>query len=155
MELYDITVKDAKHNDIPLSDYRGKALLIVNTATRCGFTPQYDGLQKLYDAYRDKGFEVLDFPCNQFMRQAPGSEEEIASFCQLNFGITFKLFEKIEVNGKKESPLFTWLKEKAGGGRVKWNFTKFLVDRTGNVVGRFNSKDKPEIIAPAIEKVLG
>ena len=153
MNLYDLVVKDAKDNDVNLSEYKGKVLLIVNTATRCGFTKQYSGLQELYSKYKDQGFEILDFPCNQFAMQAPGSNEEIAKFCTLNFGITFKQFKKINVNGSKESPLYTFLKEQKKG-RIKWNFTKFLIDRSGNVVSRFDSAVKPEEIEKDIVALL-
>ena len=126
MSIYDFTVKDMQGNDVSLSQYQGKVLLIVNTATGCGFTPQYDGLQDLYEKYQDKGFEILDFPCNQFANQAPGSDEEIASFCTGRFGITFPQFSKIDVNGENEAPLYTWLKAQKGGvlgSRIKWNFS--------------------------------
>lgn len=157
MKLYDIIVKDNKGNDVPLSAYKGKVLLIVNTATGCGFTPQYDGLQDLYEKYADKGFELLDFPCNQFGAQAPGSAEEIESFCTGRFGITFPQFAKIDVNGANESPLYTFLKSQKGGfggSKIKWNFTKFLVDRNGVVVARFSSAKKPEAIDAEIAKLL-
>lgn len=157
MELYDITVKDREGNDVSLSQYKGKALLIVNTATGCGFTPQYEGLQKLYEKYKDKGLEILDFPCNQFGNQAPGTEEEIHSFCTLNYGTTFPQFAKIEVNGPNESALYSYLKKRKGGvlgSDIKWNFTKFLVDKTGNVAGRFGSMDKPESLEKDIAALL-
>ncbi|HHV13686.1 MAG TPA: glutathione peroxidase [Clostridiales bacterium] len=157
MGFYDFTVKDAKGHDISMKDYKGKPVLIVNTATGCGFTPQYAGLQKLYDKYKDKGFEVLDFPCNQFANQAPGTEEEIHSFCISRFGTTFKLFAKVNVNGKAAEPLFTYLKNAQGGlfgNDIKWNFTKFLVDRDGNVIKRYAPTVTPESIENDIEKVL-
>jgi glutathione peroxidase len=122
MGLYDISVKDANGNNVNLSEYAGKVLLIVNTATACGFTPQYAGLQDLYARYREKGFEILDFPCNQFLHQAPGTNEEIGAFCTGRFGVTFQQFDKIEVNGKNESPLYTWLKSQksgVGGANIK------------------------------------
>ena len=146
MNLYDIQVKDAIGNEISMAEFEGKVLLIVNTATGCGFTPQYDGLQSLFEKYEDQGFVVLDFPCNQFGGQAPGTQEEIGSFCQTNYGTTFPQFAKIEVNGPNADPLFTYLKsQKSGlGGRdIKWNFTKFLVDRRGNVVDRFAPTTTP------------
>ena len=149
MTIYDFKVKDNKGNMVELSKFKGKVLLIVNTATGCGFTPQYDGLQNLYEKYKDKGFEILDFPCNQFGNQAPGSEEEIASFCDARFGITFKQFAKIDVNGENEEPLYNFLKSQKGGllgNNVKWNFTKFLVDKNGKVVKRFASTVTPEKI---------
>ncbi len=158
MSFYDFTVKDAKGNDISMKDYKGKPVLIVNTATGCGFTPQYAGLQKLYDKYKDKGFEVLDFPCNQFANQAPGTVEEIHSFCISRFGTTFKLFAKVNVNGKAAEPLFTFLKKTQGGllgNDIKWNFTKFLVDREGNVIKRYAPTVTPESIEKDLEKVLG
>ncbi|MBO6046593.1 MAG: glutathione peroxidase [Erysipelotrichaceae bacterium] len=156
-ELYSISVKDMKGNDVPLSNYEGKVLLIVNTATGCGFTPQYVGLQELYDKYQDKGFEILDFPCNQFANQAPGTDDEIHTFCVGRFAIKFPQFAKIDVNGKDESPLYTYLKKEKGGmmgSKIKWNFTKFLVDREGNVVGRFSPKDTPEKIEDKIVALL-
>ena len=157
MSIYDYKVKDAKGETVDMADYKGKVLLIVNTATGCGFTPQYDGLEKLYADYKDKGFEILDFPCNQFGNQAPGTEEEIVSFCKMKFGTTFKQFAKVDVNGDNEEPLFTYLKSQKkgiGGSKIKWNFTKFLVDRDGNVIDRFGSTTTPEKIAGKIEKVL-
>lgn len=157
MSVYDYKVKDAAGAEISLSDYEGKVLLIVNTATGCGFTPQYEGLQNLYEKYAEQGLEILDFPCNQFGHQAPGSEEEIVDFCQIHYGVTFKQFAKIEVNGDNEIPLYTYLKEQKGGvmgKKIKWNFTKFLVDRKGNVIGRFAPTVKPEEIEGKIKEVL-
>lgn len=157
MSIYDFTVKNAKGEDVPMSEYKGKVLLIVNTATECGFTPQYQGLQELYLKYKDKGLEVLDFPCNQFGNQAPGTEEEIQSFCTLKYKTTFPLFAKIEVNGKDEEPLYTYLKSQKGGfpgNDIKWNFTKFLVSRDGRVVDRYGSLTKPEKIEKDILKLL-
>lgn len=157
MSIYDYKVKDAKGEMVDMADYKGKVLLIVNTATGCGFTPQYDGLEKLYADYNDKGFEILDFPCNQFGHQAPGSEEEIVSFCKMKFGTTFKQFAKIEVNGENEEPLYTFLKSQKkgiGGSKIKWNFTKFLVDREGNVVDRFGSTTTPEKIEKKIKDLI-
>ncbi len=157
MSIYDFTVKDMQGNDVSLSQYQGKVLLIVNTATGCGFTPQYDGLQDLYEKYQDKGFEILDFPCNQFANQAPGSDEEIASFCTGRFGITFPQFSKIDVNGANEAPLYTWLKAQKGGvlgSRIKWNFTKFLVDRNGNVIERFAPTVTPEKLDGEVAKII-
>ncbi len=152
--LYDIMVKDMGGKDIKLSDYKDKVLLIVNTATGCGFTPQYDGLQDLYEKYQGKGLEILDFPCNQFGNQAPGTEEEIESFCTGRYGITFKQFAKIDVNGENESPLFTYLKSQKGGiggNKIKWNFTKFLVSKNGKVIARFAPTKTPQ----AIDKEIG
>jgi len=157
MGIYDFTVKDAKGEDVSLSEYKGKVLLIVNTATGCGFTPQYEGLQKLYDTYQSQGFEILDFPCNQFGNQAPGTEEEIVQFCQMKYNTTFRQFAKIEVNGDNEAPLYTYLKSQKGGllgKNIKWNFAKFLVDREGNVVERYGSTDTPEKIEKAIKKLI-
>ena len=157
MNIYDFQVKDAKGNLVNLSEYKGKTLLIVNTATGCGFTPQYKGLQALYDKYQAKGFEILDFPCNQFGHQAPGTEDEIHQFCEINYKTTFRLFSKIDVNGKNESPLYTYLKGQKGGflsKRIKWNFTKFLVDKTGNVVERFAPTATPESIEDKIASIL-
>lgn len=147
MSIYDIKVKNLEGKEVSLSDYKGKALLIVNTATGCGFTPQYNALQDLYEKYQDKGFEILDFPCNQFGNQAPGSGEEIHNFCLVQYEITFPQFAKIDVNGANESPLYTYLKKEKGGvlgSKIKWNFTKFLVDKEGKVVKRYASIDKPE-----------
>ncbi len=157
MSIYDYTVRDAEGNMIELSQYKGKVLLIVNTATGCGFTPQYQGLQEIYDKYKDKGFEILDFPCNQFGHQAPGTNEEIHDFCQSRFGITFKQFDKIDVNGENESPLYTYLKSQKGGmmgSKIKWNFTKFLVDKDGNVVDRFGSTTTPEKIEKTLKEMF-
>lgn len=155
--LYDFTVKAQDGSDSPLSQYAGKVVLVVNTATGCGLTPQYEGLQKLYDTYKDQGFVILDFPCNQFAGQAPGSAEEINTFCSLNYQTTFPRFAKIKVNGKEAEPLYDWLKsEKSGllGKRIEWNFAKFLIDREGNVVQRFSSKSEPEKMVVDIEALL-
>ena len=157
MKFYDYTVKGRAGEDVSLSTYKGKVLLVVNTATGCGFTPQYEGLQKLYDTHKDKGFEVLDFPCNQFANQAPGNNDEIQSFCTLNYGTTFPRFAKIDVNGKNASDLFRFLKKEKGGllgSSIKWNFTKFLVDREGNVVKRYAPTDTPENIEGDIVALL-
>jgi glutathione peroxidase len=157
MKFYDITVKDSKGNDVSLSEYKDKVLLIVNTATGCGFTPQYNGLQELYEKYKDKGFEILDFPCNQFGNQAPGTNEEINNFCTLRYNITFKQFDKINVNGDNESKLYSWLKSQKGGlgsSNIKWNFTKFLINRNGEVVERYGSAKTPASIESAIVKLL-
>ena len=157
MELYDITVLDRSEQPVSLKEYQGKVLLIVNTATKCGHTPQYNGLEALYEKYHDQGFEILDFPCNQFAGQAPGTNEEIHQFCTLNFGTTFPRFAKINVNGKEASPLFTYLKEQQKGegtGRIKWNFTKFLIDREGHVVKRFEPKEEPDALETDIRALL-
>ena len=157
MSLYDFSVKTRDGKDVSLKDYEGKALLIVNTATGCGFTPQYTGLQELYNKYKDQGLEILDFPCNQFLNQAPGSDEEIHTFCTGRFGITFPQFAKIDVNGKNEHPLYTFLKKQKGGklgSRIKWNFTKFLIGRDGAVLKRFAPTDTPEQIEQFIKDLL-
>ena len=140
--IYDFTVKDDAGKDVSLAEYKGKVLLIVNTATRCGFTPQYKDLEPLYQKYHAQGFEILDFPCNQFGQQAPGTIQEIHSFCTANFDIHFPQFDKIDVNGENAHPLYTWLKAQAGGGDIKWNFTKFLVGRDGKVIKRYESRDQ-------------
>lgn len=155
--LYDFTVSDQADQPVSLKDYKGKVVLIVNTATGCGLTPQYQGLQELYDKYKDQGFEILDFPCNQFMGQAPGSAEEINTFCTLNYQTTFPRFAKIKVNGKEAEPLFDWLKkEKSGplGARIEWNFAKFLINREGKVVERFSSKTDPLKLEEAFNTLL-
>ena len=157
MSIYDYKVEDAKGSEVSMEEYRGKVLLIVNTATGCGFTPQYEGLQDLYETYHDKGFEVLDFPCNQFGNQAPGTEEEIEDFCQSRYGVTFPMFKKICVNGENEEPLFGYLKsQKKGimGSNIKWNFTKFLVDGEGNVLERFAPTTEPEKIKEKIAQLF-
>ena len=157
MSIYDYTVKDVSGNEVSMKQYEGKVLLIVNTATGCGFTPQYDGLQKLYEAYKEQGFEILDFPCNQFGNQAPGTEAEIVTFCKGRFGVTFPQFAKICVNGAEELPLYTYLKSQKGGiggKNIKWNFTKFLVDRAGNVVDRFAPTTTPEKLEEKIKELL-
>ncbi len=157
MSLYDLTVNDREGNPVSMKEYEGKVLLIVNTATGCGFTPQYTGLEALYDRFRSRSFAVLDFPCNQFAGQAPGTDAEIHQFCTLNFGTTFPRFAKVDVNGENESPLYTYLKQEKGGllgSAIKWNFTKFLIDREGNVVKRFAPMDAPEKLADDIEALL-
>ena len=157
MTIYDLKVLNTKGEEVSLSDYRGKVLLIVNTATGCGFTPQYEGLQKLYDEYQNEGFEILDFPCNQFGNQAPGTDAEIGQFCSLNYNTTFPRFAKVDVNGKNEIPLFAYLKKEKGGmmgSNIKWNFTKFLVDRNGKVVERFAPTVTPEKIESHIKELL-
>ncbi len=156
-DIYNFTVKDNKGNDVSLSEYAGKVLLIVNTATGCGFTPQYEGLEALYEKYRDQGFEILDFPCNQFAGQAPGTDSEIQSFCTLKYNTQFPRFAKIKVNGKEADPLYDYLKSQKGGvlgSRIKWNFTKFLVDREGNVTERFAPTDKPEDLDSKVAALL-
>jgi glutathione peroxidase len=155
--IYEFSLPSATGEELPLSDYEGKVLLIVNTASKCGFTPQYEGLQALYDEYHDRGLEIFALPCNQFGRQEPGTNEEIQEFCQLNYGLTFPVMGKIDVNGRNAHPLYTYLKSQAGGlltDAIKWNFTKFLVDREGNVVKRFAPDYKPSSLAEDIEKLL-
>ncbi|MGC6175750.1 glutathione peroxidase [Lacrimispora sp. 38-1] len=157
MNLYDITVTDRIGTPVTLSRYKGKTLLIVNTATGCGFTPQYEGLEALYRKYKDQGFEILDFPCNQFGHQAPGTEEEIHQFCTMNYEVSFPQFAKIEVNGPGESPLYSYLKSQQSGilgSKIKWNFTKFLVDKNGNVTNRYAPADKPEKLEKDILALL-
>ena len=157
MDIYGYSVKAQDGSEVSIADYQGKVLLIVNTATGCGFTPQYEGLQDLYEKYQSQGLEILDFPCNQFGHQAPGSDEEITDFCQSRYGVTFRQFKKIEVNGEGEEPLYTFLKsQKKGvmGNQIKWNFTKFLVDRKGNVVERFAPTVTPEKIDEQIKELL-
>ena len=157
MSIYDFKANNYLGDEVSLEQYKGKVLLIVNTATKCGFTPQYTELEELYAKYKEQGFEILDFPCNQFFRQAPGTSEEIHTVCVLRFNIAFPQFEKIEVNGDKEHPLYTFLKENCPvnkGKRIKWNFTKFLVDREGNVVNRFEPTVKPSQFEEEIKKLL-
>ena len=157
MEIYDFKVLNNKGEEVSLSKYRGKVLLIVNTATGCGFTPQYKGLEELYKKYKDEGLEILDFPCNQFGHQAPGTDKEIDSFCTLNYDTTFPRFKKIDVNGDAASPLYKWLKKEKGGifgSAIKWNFTKFLVDREGKVVERYAPTTPPSKIEDKIKALL-
>ncbi|WP_324260644.1 glutathione peroxidase [Altererythrobacter sp. H2] len=156
--IADFTVTTNRGEPLDLSEKLGKVLLVVNTASKCGFTPQYDGLEKLFEGYKDRGFEVLGFPCNQFGGQEPGDADEIAEFCKLNFGVTFPLMAKVDVNGANASPLFDWMKAEApglmGSKGIKWNFTKFLIDRQGNVVKRYAPQDTPERIAKDVEALL-
>lgn len=158
MNLYEIPVTDISGQEKKLADFQGKVLLIVNVASQCGYTPQYEGLQKLYEEKRAEGFEILGFPCNQFGEQEKGSESEIENFCKVNFGVTFPLFSKIDVNGPNENPLFKVLKSEAPGflgtKKIKWNFTKFLVDRKGKVICRFSPSTKPEKLKEKIEELL-
>lgn len=179
MSIYDYKVKNRNGEEIPISNYKGKILIIVNTATGCGFTPQYEGLEKLYKEYHEKGLEILDFPCNQFGNQAPGNDEEIHQFCQFKYNTSFDQFSKIDVNGETESPLYTFIKneikedeiegmknkvamkavEKISStckrqGDIKWNFTKFLVDREGKVVARFSPTFKPEDMEERVKELL-
>lgn len=178
MGIYDFKVKDSNMKEVSLSDYKGKVLLIVNTATGCGFTPQYEGLETLYKKYKDQGLEILDFPCNQFLAQAPGTNEEIVNFCQLKYGVTFKTFSKIAINGESADPLYKYLKEEAPidldnnqmdafrnkleshygqtfiEKEIQWNFTKFLIDQEGNVVTRFAPTYNPEDIDEKLAELL-
>ena len=177
MNIYDFTVKNNKGDDVNLSEYKGKVLLIVNTATKCGLTPQYEALEAIYKKYEGKDFEILDFPCNQFKEQAPESDEEISAFCSLNYGTTFPRFKKIDVNGEDASPLFQWLKEQAPKDKgnlktkafevivkplrkhyadsdIKWNFGKVLIDKNGNVVERYSPAMEPNDIIEDIDKLL-
>jgi glutathione peroxidase len=156
--VYDFSCSTLDGQSKPLRDYAGKVLLIVNTASKCGFTPQYAGLEEIYRRFKDRGFEVLGFPCNQFMNQEPGDEKEIREFCSLKYDVSFPMFAKVDVNGADASPLYEHLKSEApgllGSTAVKWNFTKFLVDRNGRVLKRFASSTKPEAIVEDIEKAL-
>jgi glutathione peroxidase len=156
--IYDFTAKSLQGKDVPLSDFKDKVLLIVNTASKCGFTPQYEGLEKLYEKLNAKGLTILGFPCNQFGKQEPGGPEEIGTFCQTNYGVSFPMFDKIDVNGPHAHPLYQYLKDEQAGvlgtKNIKWNFTKFLVDRNGKVVDRFAPMTKPQDIEKSIEKVL-
>ena len=157
MTVYDFKVKGQDGNDVALSQYEGKVLLIVNTATGCGFTPQYEALEALYEKYREQGFEILDFPCNQFFRQAPGTDAEINQFCSLKYNTQFPRFKKLEVRGDKKDPLYGWLitqNEKGKPINIKWNFTKFLINRKGEVVARFGPTDKPLSFETAIVEEL-
>lgn len=155
--LYELTATLNNGSEKKLQDYKGKVLLIVNTASQCGFTPQYKGLQEMYDKYKGKGLEILGFPCDQFGHQEPGNDAEIQNFCQVNFGVNFPLFKKIEVNGEGTHPVYQYLKKQAPGllGKsIKWNFTKFLIDKQGNVIKRFAPMTPPEKLDKQIEELL-
>ena len=179
MSIYDLTIKNRNNEDVSLNNFKGKVLIIVNTATGCGFTPQYEGLEKLYKEYHDKGLEIIDIPCNQFGNQAPGNDDEIHEFCALKYNTSFDQFTKADVNGENELPLYTYLKEqikedKIDGiknkmamkavetisktikkeGDIKWNFTKFLIDKEGNVIERYSPTFKPEDMEEDIKKVI-
>ena len=157
MNIYDFKANDYRGNEVSLADYKGQVVLVVNTATKCGFTPQYDGLEALYEKYKDESFTILDFPCNQFLAQAPGTGEEIHAACTLRFNIKFPQFEKVKVNGKDAHPLFVYLTSQNEGGKVKkvkWNFTKFLIGRNGEFLARFEPTDKPESFENAIQEAL-
>ena len=157
--IHDFTVRNIQGESVPLSRYQGNALLVVNTASACGFTPQFAGLEALHKTYAAQGLTVLGFPCNQFGSQDPGSNDEIASFCQLNYGVDFPMMEKIDVNGAKADPLYQWLTKEApgllGSKAIKWNFTKFLVGRDGKPLKRYAPTDKPESLVGDIESALG
>jgi glutathione peroxidase len=155
--VYDFTAKTLGGKDVSLADYKGQVLLVVNTASKCGFTPQYEGLEKLYENLHPKGLTVLGFPCNQFGAQEPGSADEIGQFCQVNYGVSFPMFAKVDVNGPDAHPLYNYLKhEKSGlfGSRIKWNFTKFLIDRAGKVIARYAPTTKPKDLETPIAKLL-
>jgi len=156
--LQDFSARSLDGRDVDLADYQGQVVLVVNTASQCGFTPQYEGLQKLYDTYGERGFTILGFPCDQFGHQEPGDDEQISGFCQKNYGVTFPMFSKIEVNGDGAHPLYQWLRQEKGGllgSKIKWNFTKYLLGKDGQVLGRYSPTTKPEKIAGDIEKALG
>ncbi|MED5019276.1 glutathione peroxidase [Paenibacillus chibensis] len=159
MSVYDYQARTLQGKEIPLSDYQDQVLLIVNTASKCGFTPQYRGLQELYEKFHDKHFEILGFPSNQFAHQEPGENEDIAEFCQVNYGVSFPMFEKTDVNGDEAHPLFKHLAKEApgvlGSKAIKWNFTKFLVDKEGRVVKRYAPQTTPDKIEEDIKKLLG
>ena len=158
MSIYDFSAQTLDGKPAPLSDWQGQVVLIVNTASKCGFTPQYSGLEALYRKYKDRGFVVLGFPCNQFGSQEPGNAEEIASFCSLTYDVDFPMMSKVDVNGPQTHPLYAWLKHAKkgllGSEGIKWNFTKFLVDRTGDVKARFAPTDTPQSLESAIEALL-
>lgn len=157
MSIYNIKIKNVDGSITFMEEYKGKVLLIVNTATGCGFTPQYEGLEYLYEKYKSDGLEILDFPCNQFANQSPGTNEEIVSFCQTKYNTSFKTFAKIDVNGENEDSLYKYIKERSKGvfgNNVKWNFTKFLINRSGNVIERFSPITKPEDIEKKIVELL-
>ncbi|MBI0576053.1 glutathione peroxidase [Neobacillus cucumis] len=158
MAIYEFNAKTIDGAEVSLEQFKGKVLLVVNTASKCGFTPQFNELQQIYEKYKDKGFAVLGFPCNQFMNQEPANEEEIKSFCELNYGVTFPMFAKVDVNGSQAHPLFNYLASQApgvmGSKAIKWNFTKFLVDQTGNVHKRYAPSTKPFEIVKDIEGLL-
>lgn len=159
MTIYEMNAVNPAGQEVSLEQYKGKVILIANTASKCGLTPQYGELQKLYDQYQAQGLEILGFPCNQFGAQEPGTSEEAASFCQINYGVTFPVFAKVDVNGEEADPLFRYLKKEQPGdspdGEIVWNFTKFLVDRDGKVAARFEPREAPEAMKETIESLLG
>ncbi|WP_018932033.1 glutathione peroxidase [Gracilibacillus lacisalsi] len=157
MALFDFTIETVNGEEKTVNDYKAKAMIVVNTASKCGFTPQFDGLQELYDKYKDDGLEILGFPCNQFMNQEPGSSEEAEEYCRLNYGVSFPMFAKIDVRGKNAHPLFQHLTKEAPGiisDQIKWNFTKFLIDENGTVVKRYAPKTEPKEIENDIKELL-
>ena len=158
MTFYDFEAKQLNGLNMNMEKYKGKTVVVVNTASKCGFTPQYEGLEKLYKKYKDRDLVILGFPCNQFGKQEPGTSDEIQKFCQVNYGVSFPMFEKIEVNGKNAHPIFKFLKLKLPGGilgsKIKWNFTKFIIDKDGNPVKRFAPSTKPEKMETIIQKIL-
>ena len=157
MSFYDFEAIDIDGKNISMSEYKDKVVVIVNTASKCGLTPQYRDLEELYKKYKDEGFEILGFPCNQFAGQEPGDENEIQNFCELNYGVSFKMFSKVKVNGEDAHPLWKFLKENQGGlinSSIKWNFTKFLIDRQGNVIERYAPKDNPKKMEEKIKELL-
>jgi glutathione peroxidase len=157
MNFYDFTANKMNGKEIKMEEYKGKVILIVNTASKCGLTPQLEGLENLYKEYKDKNLEILGFPCNQFANQDPGTNKEISEFCLINYGVTFTMFEKIDVNGQNEHPIYKFLKENAKGtfgSEIKWNFTKFLIDKEGNVLKRYAPITTPDKIKSDIEKLL-
>ncbi|QKY71787.1 glutathione peroxidase [Lentibacillus sp. CBA3610] len=157
MSVYEFSAKTMDREEKSLADYKGQVLLIVNTASECGFTPQFDGLQKLYDTYKDEGLVILGFPCNQFNSQDPGDDADILDFCQSNYGVTFPMFSKIDVKGEHAHPLFVYLTQQAKGmmtRQIKWNFTKFLINRNGDVISRYAPQTKPETLQQDIEEAL-
>lgn len=157
-KFYELSATSIDGEEINMNEYKDKVVLVVNTASKCGFTPQYAGLEELHDKYADKGLVVLGFPSNQFANQEPGTDDEIATFCERNYGVSFQMFSKVDVNGKNTHPVYKFLKDQKGGtfgSKIKWNFTKFLLDREGNVVGRFGSSTKPESLEDDIVGLLG
>ena len=157
MRFYDFKARKMNGQEVRMDNYQGKVVLVVNTASKCGLTPQFQGLEELYQEYKNQGLEILGFPCNQFANQDKGSNEEIQEFCQLNYGVTFTMFEKIEVNGENAHPLYKFLRKEAKGlfgNKIKWNFTKFLIDSQGNIIKRYAPTVKPQQIKTDIEKLL-
>jgi glutathione peroxidase len=158
MSIYEYTATNIRGQEVPLSDYQDKVLLIVNTASKCGFTPQFEGLEHLHKELEEKGLVILGFPCNQFGSQDPGADGQIEEFCQLNYGVSFPMFSKVDVNGNDAHPLFTYLKDEArgvlGSKTIKWNFTKFLINRQGEVVKRYAPNDTPQSMHADVEKLL-